>query len=130
MHIHCIAHGIGAFSQPHSRFTIIPQDIHPKNILWNHETKRPRNVSRPTTTRKSPFHSLFDFRMAYIDFGCSMKFTPENRYLMNSGLRPPSEWAAPEQLHAEPYDVCAAEVYMLGRVLKEELEAGRKVRRV
>jgi hypothetical protein len=68
--------------------------------------------------------------MAYIDFGCSMKFTPENRYLMNSGLRPPSEWAAPEQLHAEPYDVCAADVYMLGRVLKAELEAGRKVRRV
>ncbi|KAJ7817047.1 armadillo-type protein [Mycena olivaceomarginata] len=110
MHIHCIAHG----------------DIHPKNILWNHETKRPRNVSRPTTTRKSPFHSRFDFRMAYIDFGCSMKFTPGNRYLMNSGLRPPSEWAAPEQLHAEPYDVCAADVYMLGRVLKTELEAGRK----
>jgi hypothetical protein len=65
--------------------------------------------------------------MAYIDFGAATKFSTLPCF-SNSGIRPPSEWAAPEQLLDEPYDVCAADVCMLGRVLQDEPAEGRKVR--
>jgi serine/threonine protein kinase len=65
--------------------------------------------------------------MAYIDFGAAIKFSTGRRSFA-SGIRPPSKWAAPEQLLDEPYDVCAADIFMLGRVLQEELVEGRVVR--
>ncbi|KAJ7244066.1 kinase-like domain-containing protein [Mycena rebaudengoi] len=98
-------------------------DIHPRNIVWNRSDKRPLEVRKPGL-EKPLFHSQFGFRMAYIDFGAAMKVSIGRRSL-GTGIRPPSKWSAPEQLLDEPYDACAADVFMLGRVLQEELAEGR-----
>ncbi|KAK7028411.1 hypothetical protein R3P38DRAFT_2936229 [Favolaschia claudopus] len=117
MHDHGIAHG-----PFYSHFRIY---IH-GTIVWNRSDKRPREVWEPAAGLvKPPFHSLFDFRMAYIDFGAATKFTADLR-LFASNCRPPSKWAAPEQFLDKPYDVCAADVFMLGKVLQGELAEGRQ----
>ncbi|KAK7021514.1 kinase-like domain-containing protein [Favolaschia claudopus] len=100
MHEHYIAHG----------------DIHPRNILWNHAPTH-HELSR---------HSKFNFCMAYIDFGGAVLFSADNRRSPGSGVRPPSAFAAPEQSLDQLYDVCAADVCMLGKVLQGEMEEGRK----
>ncbi|KAJ7291710.1 WD40-repeat-containing domain protein [Mycena rebaudengoi] len=99
----------------HEQF-IAHGDIHPRNILWNHA---------PTFYEPSR-HSKFSFRMAYIDFGGGMIFSAENRHSRGSGVRPPSAWAAPELSLSQPYDLCAADVCMLGKVLQGEMEDGQK----
>ncbi|KAF8206168.1 hypothetical protein K438DRAFT_1963261 [Mycena galopus ATCC 62051] len=63
--------------------------------------------------------------MAYIDFGAATKFS-SGCSSFTSGPRPPSKWAAPEQLFDEPYDVCTADIFILRRVLQEELVEGRE----
>ncbi|KAJ7275661.1 hypothetical protein C8J57DRAFT_1504963 [Mycena rebaudengoi] len=62
--------------------------------------------------------------MAYIDFGAAMKVSI-GRCTLGTGIRPPLKWAAPEQIFDEPYNACAADVFMLGKVLQEELAEGR-----
>jgi hypothetical protein len=64
--------------------------------------------------------------MAYIDFGAAMKVSI-GRCTLGTGIRPPLKWAAPEQIFDEPYNACAADVFMLGKVLQEELAEGRIV---
>lgn len=99
-------------------------DIHRENILWNHSDWRRWG----TDDDDGPppgflFHSTFDFRMAYIDFGCSTLFEPGQSHTIPSDSRPPSVFAAPEQTaEGDSYDVFAADVYNLGRVLQYELD--------
>jgi hypothetical protein len=58
-----------------------------------------------------------------------MIFSAENRHSRGSGVRPPSAWVAPELSlsQRQPYDLCAADVCMLGKVLQGEMEDGQKV---
>ena len=76
-----------------------------------------------------PFQSTFDFRFAFIDFGFSVRFDPDDAdHLVESQYCPPVEFASPEQHRTgEKYDIFASDVYNLGRVLEHELEQATKV---
>ncbi|KAJ7748354.1 hypothetical protein B0H16DRAFT_1849167 [Mycena metata] len=95
-------------------------DIRPENIVWNH------------VTTGDPRHSKFDFCMAYIDFDAAVIFPADNLRVASTGARPPDPFNAPEQvlalahLELDPYDVCAADVCMLGNVLRVELNEAQK----
>ena len=104
------------------------QDIHCANILWNHDdTRNPRADNQPGKPAV-PFHSTFDFRIAFIDFGSATRFTPgETTHFITADHIPPSAFAAPEQSQDEPYDVLRSDVYNVGKVLEHELEEASKV---
>ncbi len=114
MHEHGIGHG----------------DIHPGNLLWNHDGTRGNGVScfvEPGHIAV-PFQSTFDVRFAFIDFGFLVRFDPgDTKHLAEPGHCPPDEFAAPEQFRTgEQYDLFALDVYNLGRVLEHELEEATK----
>ncbi|EPQ54762.1 hypothetical protein GLOTRDRAFT_130116 [Gloeophyllum trabeum ATCC 11539] len=102
-------------------------DIHRENILWNHSDCRGWTTGEHDPPPGYLFHSTFDFRMAYIDFGCSTLLEPGQSRMVPSNSRPPSDFAAPEQTaEGDSYDVFAADVYNLGKVLQWELEEALK----
>lgn len=101
-------------------FKKIAQDIHRYNIVWNHYDSR-HPVKGPS--KGSLPLDPFDFRMAFIDFGSARSFPPNSRPLVQVTERPPDQFAAPEQLiEGNKYDMFAADVYNLGRVLQLELD--------
>jgi len=63
---------IGSFP----RATLDNQGIHTGNILFNHSNSRPIGMgsSGELDAPIVPFHSTFDFRMAFIDFECAVHF--------------------------------------------------------
>ena len=78
-----------------------------------------------------PFHSTFDFRFAYIDFGCAVHFSPDaTDHLVTAEHIPPSHFAAPEQSEGKPYDMFASDVFNVGKVLETELEEAMQVRKL
>ncbi|KAF8510905.1 kinase-like domain-containing protein [Gautieria morchelliformis] len=88
-------------------------DIYPPNILANHVTHRPRG----------PFLRSFDFRLAYIDFEFSVCVSREVP-LVDVRCLPPTYHDLPEvrakKSHVDPF---AADVFALGRALKEHVRA-------
>jgi hypothetical protein len=76
-----------------------------------------------------PFHSTFDFQMAFIDFECAVHFQRGIEPLVRPNMRPPSHIAAPEQLKEgeETYDMFSADVFNLGRTLQIEIQKARVV---
>jgi hypothetical protein len=76
-----------------------------------------------------PFHSTFDFRMAFIDFECAVQFERGAQPLVRPNMVPPSHTAAPEQLKEgeEKYDMFSADVFNLGRTLQIEIQKARAV---
>ena len=78
-----------------------------------------------------PFHSTFDFRFAYIDFGCAVHFSPDaTDHLVTAEHIPPSHFAAPEQSEGKPYDMFASDVFNVGKVFQTELEEAMQVRKL
>jgi hypothetical protein len=118
---------IGSF--PHAKFD--NQDIHTGNILFNHSNSRPMEVvsSGELNAPIVPFHSTFDFRMAFIDFECAVHFQRGIEPLVRPNMVPPSHTAAPEQLNEgeETYDMFSADVFNLGRTLQIEIRKARDV---
>jgi len=103
-------------------------DLHPHNIVFNHDNMRTLEVGEPAVGAPiAPFHSTFDFRMAFIDFECAVHFEEGVLPLVRAHSLPPSDIAAPEQLDggAEKYNMFAADVYSLGRTLQKELKRAR-----
>jgi serine/threonine protein kinase len=116
-------------SFPRTKFA--NQDIHTGNILFNHSNSRPMGMgsSGEFDTPIVPFHSTFDFRMAFIDFECAVHFQRGIEPLIRPNMVPPSHTAAPEQLQEgeETYDMFSADVFNLGRTLQIEIEKARVV---
>jgi len=104
-------------------------DIHTGNILFNHSNSRPKEMvsSGELNTPIVPFHSTFDFRMAFIDFECAVHFQRGIEPLVRPNMVPPSHTAAPEQLKEgeETYDMFSADVFNLGRTLQREIQEAR-----
>jgi hypothetical protein len=76
------------------------QDIHPGNIVFNHDAFRFRDaLSLSEEELAIPFHSTFDCRYAFIDFGSAFQFQLDaKRRMVDAGYsRPPTFFAAPEQ---------------------------------
>jgi len=118
---------IGSF--PRAKFD--NQDIHAGNILFNHSNSRPIGMgsSGELDAPIVPFHSTFDFRMAFIDFECAVHFERGMEPLIRPNMVPPSHTAAPEQLKEgeEKYDMFLADVFNLGRTLQIEIQKARVV---
>ncbi|KZT23264.1 kinase-like protein [Neolentinus lepideus HHB14362 ss-1] len=92
-------------------------DIQEGNIVWNHEEYR---AIAPDGTAYQ--RTNFDFRMAYIDFGSSTLFKPNQSPLIHTSKAPPVTLIAPElEKEGTWYDAFAADVYSLGMTLREEL---------
>jgi len=104
-------------------------DIHAGNILFNHSNSRPIGMgsSGELDAPIVPFHSTFDFRMAFIDFECAVHFERGIEPLIRPNMVPPSHTAAPEQLKEgeEKYDMFLADVFNLGRTLQIEIQKAR-----
>jgi hypothetical protein len=95
-----------------------PQDIHWGNVLWNHDDSRGFDTSAKPCI---PFHSTFDCRYAFVDFGSSTRFDLDDpNHLVPAGTHPPSEYASPEQLREGEYDAFAADLYNVGSLLLDE----------
>jgi hypothetical protein len=110
-------------------YTLYHQDIHSGNILFNHCNSRPKGMSDSgeSDTPIIPFHSTFDFRMAFIDFECAVHFESGVETLVRPDMIPPSCNAAPEQLRVGvKYDMFAADVFNLGKTLQIEMQKARK----
>jgi len=65
-----------------------------------------------------------DLCFAFIDFGSSVLFSSDSKdhVVSHYSARPPSLTAAPEQKSQKPFDIFAADVYNLGRVLQIDLD--------
>lgn len=62
-----------------------------------------------------PFHSTFDFQLAFIDFGSAVHFplNASNHIICDRDCVPPVSFGAPEQppnCH-DPYDIFSVDVY-------------------
>jgi len=92
-------------------------DIHPGNVMCNHENKLPNGKSG-----LKGYCSTFKFRVAYIDFDNSSEVDPNGRPITEICKGPPAKYAAPEQIKWRDdemaYDMRAADVFNLGRVLQ------------
>ncbi|KZT23166.1 hypothetical protein NEOLEDRAFT_1137043 [Neolentinus lepideus HHB14362 ss-1] len=93
-------------------------DIQEGNVVWNHDEYRRRAPDGTTYQRTN-----FDFRMAYIDFGSSTLFKPNQPPLIQTSKAPPVTLIAPElEKEGTWYDAFAADVYSLGMTLREEIQ--------
>ena len=66
----------------------------------------------------------------FIDFGSAVLFPPEvtDQIVNKQPTSPPKEFVAPEQEDSHvPYDIFAADIYNLGKVLEMELCETNKV---
>ena len=99
-------------------------------MVWNHDNRRGKELDVEPGQQPVPFQSNFDFRFAFIDFGYAIRFPPNIfDHVVRREHRPPSDFAAPEQSNfSEPYDVFAADVFNLGKVLRFELDQAIQVR--
>ena len=98
--------------------------------MWNHDGTRYNGVSHFVEPGQIavPFQSTFDFRFAFIDFGFSVRFGPDDAdHIVESQHCPPDEFASPEQRRGGKYDIFASDVYNLGRFLEHELEEATRV---
>ena len=117
-HIH-IAHGVRYPFRflVDSEMNPDQQDIHPGNVMCNHENKLPNGKSG-----LKGYCSTFKFRVAYIDFDNSSEVDPNGRPITEICKGPPTQYAAQEQIKWRddemPYDMRAADVFNLGRVLQ------------
>ena len=111
------------------KFNLNHQDIHTTNIVFNRNNSRPVEVSESgnSDTPIVPFHSTFDFRMAFIDFECAIHFEEGVEPLVRPEMVPASHIAAPEQGGEDKYDMFAADVFNLGRTLQIEFQNARSV---
>jgi serine/threonine protein kinase len=132
MHIHGVRLPNDSFHPIHRPFHDFSQDLHPDNILCNHEDRHrvAQHKWEPGMTQP-PFQSTFDCQLAFIDFGSAIRFPPNvsDHIVRNRDCAPPVSFRAPEQppnCHG-PYDIFAADVYSLGKILQYELAAASKV---
>ncbi|KAK6977069.1 kinase-like domain-containing protein [Favolaschia claudopus] len=91
-------------------------DLHPENIVCNHEDVR---FSRKSGTS---FQSTFDFQLAFIDFENSVRVPAGHSQAITTvfGI-PPEPFAAPELIPADTVDLFAADVFSAGQLLQFEL---------
>ncbi|KAJ7789200.1 kinase-like domain-containing protein [Mycena olivaceomarginata] len=103
MHMKGVAHG----------------DVHPDNIVCNHEDIR---FSIKSGTQ---FQSLFDFQLAFIDFENSIRVPAGSLQALApvGEIRPPEPFGAPELVSTSHVDFFAADVFSAGQVLLFELQA-------
>jgi serine/threonine protein kinase len=135
MHENGIGHGVCTSISYKSSHQQPPktesQDIHPHNILFNHDNCRAVELryNGDSDTPIVPFHSTFDFRMAFIDFECAAHFGRGVSPLVRPGNIPPSDIAAPEQANLDggEYDLFKADVFNLGRTLMKEMQRASAV---
>ncbi|KAJ7808020.1 kinase-like domain-containing protein [Mycena olivaceomarginata] len=124
MHMHGIAHC----------------DLHPGNVVCNHEDLHPPHTRWPPGTTQPAFQSTFNFQLAFIDFEAATRFpTQAQSHVGKLESAPPSPFSAPEcqpaceeseteecatqECETVEYDMFAADVYSLGQILLHELEA-------
>ncbi|KAJ7104664.1 hypothetical protein C8R44DRAFT_858780 [Mycena epipterygia] len=95
------------------------RDVHPDNIVCNHEDIR---FSIKSGTQ---FQSLFDFQLAFIDFENSVRAPAGSLQALApvGEIRPPEPFAAPELVSTPYVDFFAADVFSAGQVLLFELQA-------
>ncbi|KAF8194807.1 kinase-like domain-containing protein [Mycena galopus ATCC 62051] len=103
MHMKGVAHG----------------DVHPDNIVCNHED------IRFSIKSGAQFQSLFDFQLAFIDFENSVRVPVGSlqAYAPVGEIRPPEPFAAPELVSNSHVDFFAADAFSAGQVLLFELQA-------
>ncbi|KAJ6476852.1 kinase-like domain-containing protein [Mycena sanguinolenta] len=94
-------------------------DVHPENIVCNHEDVR---FSIKSGTK---FQSLFDFQLAFIDFENSVRVPAGSLQALApvGAIRPPEPFAAPELVSSSHVDFFAADVFSTGQVLLLEVQA-------
>ncbi|KAJ7488506.1 kinase-like domain-containing protein [Mycena galericulata] len=104
-------------------------DLHPGNVVCNHEDLHPPHTRWPNGTVQPAFQSTFDFQLAFIDFEAATRFpTRAQNHVGKLESAPPSPFAAPEcqppseECDSVQYDMFAADVYSLGQILLHELE--------
>ncbi|KAJ7833685.1 hypothetical protein B0H14DRAFT_2591293 [Mycena olivaceomarginata] len=124
MHMHGIAHC----------------DLHPGNVVCNHEDLHPPHTRWPPGTTQPAFQNTFNFQLAFIDFEAATRFpTQAQSHVGQLESAPPSPFSAPEcqpaceeseteecatqECEIVEYDMFAADVYSLGQILLHELEA-------
>ncbi|KAJ7793740.1 hypothetical protein B0H14DRAFT_2622560 [Mycena olivaceomarginata] len=115
MHMHGIAHC----------------DLHPGNVVCNHEDLHPPHTRWPPGTTQPAFQNTFNFQLAFIDFEAATRFpTQAQSHVGQLESAPPSPFSAPEcqpaceeseteecatqECEIVEYDMFAADVYSLG----------------
>ncbi|KAJ7434816.1 kinase-like domain-containing protein [Mycena galericulata] len=100
-------------------------DLHPGNIVCNHEDIHPAHTRWPSGKPQPAFQSTFDYQLAFIDFEFAVRFTAQN-HIREFEQGPPDAFRPPECSDDAKYDVLAADIYSLGQVLKHELAIDSK----
>ena len=99
--------------------------------MWNyHDTRISRNSPNYTSVRRD-----FDFRLAIIDFGASVKFLTDNCHVPCNSAGPPPPFLSPEQVEGEDkdgatFDLFTADVYGLGQILIYEASGSNILSRI
>ncbi|KAJ7093684.1 kinase-like domain-containing protein [Mycena epipterygia] len=98
MHMHGVAHG----------------DLHPGNIVCNHEDIQPPHTIWASGTAQPAFQSTFDYQLAFIDFECAVRFPLDAQsHTIKCESAPPIPFAPPECKADIEYDMFAADVYSI-----------------
>ena len=107
------------------------KDLHFDNIVWNYHDRR-INRNSPNFT---PVRRDFDFRLAFIDFGASVKFPTDDHHVPCNSTGPPPPFISPEQEEGEEkdgatFDLFAADIYGLGQILIYEVGGSNTLSRI
>jgi serine/threonine protein kinase len=83
----------------------------------------------------TPVRRDFDFRLAFIDFGASVKFLTDDYHVPCNSAGPPPPFLSPEQAEGEDkdgatFDLFAADVYGLGQILIYEVSGSNTLSRI
>lgn len=103
------------------------QDLHPGNIVCNHEDIHPPHTRWTSGTAQPAFQSTFDYQSAFIDFESAVRFPLDGHsHVSKCESAPPIPFAPPECKPDIEYDMFAADVYSLGKILQHELARSSK----
>ena len=101
------------------------------SLRWNYHDRR-LNRNSPNFT---PVRRDFDFRLAFIDFGASVKFSTDDHHVPCASISPPPPFLSPEQAEGiekdgATFDLFAADVYGLGQILIYEVSGSNTFSRI